>query len=38
VRRLTAAIGELEGLGALAEANEIEARLTERFTSVTASV
>lgn len=38
VRRITAALGELEGLGALAEAREIEARLAERFTSVTAVV
>ena len=36
VRRLTAALAELEALGATAEARELESRLTERFVSVTA--
>jgi hypothetical protein len=31
VRRLTAALGELEGLGAATAARDIEARLMERF-------
>ena len=35
VRRVAAAIAELEGLGARAEARELEARLVERFASVT---
>jgi len=38
VRRLTAALGEVEGLGAPAEARAIEARLAERLSSVTALV
>lgn len=38
MRRITSALGELEGLGAHAEAREIEARLSERFASVTAVV
>ena len=38
VRRVTAALGELEGLGANDEVRAIEARLVERFTSVTAAV
>jgi len=38
VRRLAAAIGEVEGLGALAEARAVEARLADRFGSVTAGV
>lgn len=33
VRRVAAAIGELEGLGALADARELEARLAERLAS-----
>jgi len=33
-RTITAVIGELEGLGALADAREVEARLAERFASV----
>jgi hypothetical protein len=35
VRHVTAAIGELEGLGAHAAARDIEARLAERFASLT---
>ena len=35
VRQIAAAIGELEGLGALAEVRDLEARLAERFASVT---
>jgi hypothetical protein len=35
VRLLTAALGELEGLGALVEVRDLEARLAERFASVT---
>src|SRR5262249_3615098 len=38
VRRLTAALGELEGLGAHAEARAIEARLAERFVSLRAVI
>lgn len=34
VRRVTAAMGELEGLGAAAAARELEARLTDRLASV----
>jgi hypothetical protein len=34
VRRLTALLGEIEGLGGLVEARQIEARLAERFASV----
>ena len=34
VRRLTAALGELEGLGAATAARDIEARLAERFTAL----
>jgi DinB superfamily len=36
VRQICAAIGELEGLGALAEARDVETRLVERFASVVA--
>jgi hypothetical protein len=35
VRQLTALLGEIEGLGGLAEAKGVEARLVERFASVT---
>ena len=35
-RRLAAAVGEVEGLGAIKEAREIEARLAERLASVAA--
>ena len=35
VRQVAAAIGEIEGLGALAEARDLEARLVDRFASVT---
>ena len=35
VRRLAALLGEIEGLGGLAEAREIETRLVERFESTT---
>jgi hypothetical protein len=35
VRQVAAVIGEIEGLGALAEARDLEARLVERFASVT---
>ena len=38
VRRLTALLGEIEGLGGLAEARQVEARLAERFESVAAAV
>jgi hypothetical protein len=38
VRRITAALAEVEGLGAVTEARAIEARLTERFASVAATV
>jgi DinB superfamily len=38
VRRVTAALGELEGLGAVAEVRAIEARLGERFASLSAVV
>jgi hypothetical protein len=38
VRRLTAALGELQGLGALAAAGDIETRLVDRLASVTAAV
>jgi hypothetical protein len=38
VRRLTAALGELEGLGAVAAVREIESRLVERLASVRAAV
>jgi len=38
VRQVAAALGELEGLGAFTEARAIEARLAERFGSVTAGV
>ncbi len=38
VRQVTATLGEVEGLGALTEARAIEARLAERFGSVTAGV
>ena len=34
VRHVAAAIGEIEGLGALAEARKLEARLVERFASI----
>jgi hypothetical protein len=34
VRRLTALLGEIEGLGGLAEVRQLETRLAERFTSV----
>jgi hypothetical protein len=37
VRHVTAALGELEGLGARAEALALEARLAERLASVTAA-
>lgn len=36
VRRLSALLGEIEGLGGLAEAREIETRLVDRFASTTA--
>jgi hypothetical protein len=36
VRRIAAAIGEIEGLGALAAARDLEARLVARFASVMA--
>jgi hypothetical protein len=35
VRQLTALLGEIEGLGGLPEAKGVEARLVERFASVT---
>lgn len=35
VRQVAAAIGEIEGLGASADARDLEARLVERFASVT---
>jgi len=38
VRQVTAALGELEGLGAPAEVRAIEASLVERFASVSAAV
>jgi hypothetical protein len=38
VRQVAAAIGEIEGLGALAEARDLEARLVDRFASVTSGV
>ena len=38
VRRLTALLGEIEGLGGLAESRQVEARLAERFESVAAAV
>jgi hypothetical protein len=38
VRHVAAALGELEGLGALAELRAIETRLVERLASVTAAV
>jgi len=38
VRQVAAAIGEIEGLGALAEARDLEARLVDRFASVTSVV
>ena len=38
VRQVAAAIGEIEGLGALAEACDLEARLVDRFASVTSVV
>ena len=38
VRRLTALLGEIEGLDGLAEARQVEARLAERFESVAAAV
>lgn len=38
VRRVTAALGELEGLGAHAAARDVEARLAERLASVTAAL
>jgi hypothetical protein len=34
VRRVSAALGELEGLGAHAAVRDLEARLIERFASV----
>jgi DinB superfamily len=37
VRRLTALLGEIEGLGGLAEARQLETRLTERFASLMAA-
>lgn len=37
VRRLAALVGEIEGLGGLAEAREIEKRLAERLASATAA-
>jgi DinB superfamily len=37
VRRLSAVLGEIEGLGGLAEAREIETRLIDRFASTTAA-
>ena len=37
VRRLAAVLGEIEGLGGLAEARQLETRLTERFASVAAA-
>ena len=37
VRELTALLGEIEGLGGLADARQVEARLAERFESVTAA-
>ncbi len=37
VRQLTALLGEIEGLGGLAEARQVEARLVERFESVAAA-
>jgi hypothetical protein len=36
VRHVAAAIGELEGLGALTDARRLEASLAERFASVKA--
>jgi DinB superfamily len=38
VRRITATLGELEGLGAVTEAHAIETRLAERFGSLTIAV
>jgi hypothetical protein len=38
VRRVTAALGELEGLDAHAAAREIETRLAERLASVTSAL
>ena len=38
VRPVAAALGELEGLGAVVELRAIEARLVERLASVTATV
>lgn len=35
MRQIAAMIGEIEGLGALAETRDLEARLVERFASVT---
>ena len=37
-RRISAALGELEGLGAVAEARELEAVLVERVASVNAAL
>ena len=37
VRRLTALLGEIEGLGGLADARQLETRLAERFASVPAA-
>jgi DinB family protein len=38
VRRVTATLGELEGLGAYAAARDVEARLAERLASVTTAL
>lgn len=38
VRRITATLGEIEGLGGATEARAIEAQLTERFASLTTDV
>ena len=38
VRQVAAAIGEIEGLAALAEARDLEARLVDRFASVISEV
>jgi hypothetical protein len=37
VRQLTAIVGEIEGLDGLADARQVEARLAQRFASVTAA-
>ncbi|MGH7331629.1 MAG: DinB family protein [Candidatus Rokuibacteriota bacterium] len=38
VRRITAALGEVEGLGSVTEARDVEARLAERFASLDGAV